>query len=155
MSLRGCEWRALRSIEAELCRSDPWLPAMFAMFARLTPDAPVSGPEVDRGAKAPGYPVWLAWARRFATPAALRLTFFVSVALAAMMCALFLGGGSRAGQCRLVSGPQPASSAAAPLRVPVGHGFAGPPSPARAAAGSARSCPPGSPQPGPPPATQP
>lgn len=172
MSLRACEWRALRRIEAELCRSDPRLRSMFWMFAWLTPSEPASGPEGPgdgRTRRRPG-PAALARVprlasgtltriRQAATPTRLQLAFFITVAVAIVTCGVLLGGALGAAKCRPSAAPLPGPDAGTVRHLPAdarlaGARLAGPPPPGPAA-DSGRACSQGGAQPGPPPATQP
>jgi hypothetical protein len=134
MSLRACERRALREIETNLCRSDPQLRSMFCMFAALTRDEAASSVE-DLGERK---------ARRIARavrPERLRVIVFISAALAAVMCAVFIAvGGQGATHCRQAGASQPRSPISAARFLPAGHRFVAPASSAPETPGDPTSC---------------
>lgn len=133
MSLRACERRALRKIETELCRTDPRLRSMFAVFTRLASGAVVHGPE-NLGA-GDGRRIWRrSRPGQLAARPMLRLMVFLSFALALVTCAVLAGGGSVATRCRPAAAPKPGPAAPAGWPVPMGHRFVVPavsPAPAR------------------------
>ncbi len=85
MSLPVGQQRILHGMERRLSSSDPRLASLFGTFTRLTRDEDVPNLEELRAG-----PV-----ARFLRSARLKKILFLPIALAAVVCAIFIGGGGR------------------------------------------------------------
>jgi hypothetical protein len=88
MCLPVAQQRILHGMERQLSSSDPRLASLFGTFTRLTRDEDVPSLEELRAG-----PV-----ARFLRSARLKTILFFPIALAAMACAVFIGGGGRGAQ---------------------------------------------------------